>query len=253
MTVRGMGWGWAGSPCGRLHSRQAAVSLSLQPGRGSGISVAAREGSYCLLLIANPSCLSCGNTGTAVPAAAVGHGRAGTTTPDITQCHSYLHDGSQSRGPALWGNSYSWWSQSHWVSAGDHSCGSRGSRGHLVAAVPAFCWHPLSQLFSHDAAQVSRPPCWMDNLGLLQHRPLSSFQKALPTPMALSSTTVPVQKQEPVLPHLYLSLSILRLDIWGTSSRPGEGLVPQFYGGGDPEPQNPSPEPEGVFPGAQVR
>lgn len=58
----------------------------------------------------------------------------------------------------------------------------------------------------------------MDNLGLLQHRPLSSFQKALPALMALSSTTVPVQEQGPVLLHLRLSLSMLRLDIWGTSS-----------------------------------
>lgn len=138
MMVWGMGWEWAGSPCGRLHSRQAAVSLSLQPGRGSGISVTAREGSYCLLLIANPSCLSCGNTGTAVPAAAVGHGRAGTTTPDITQCHSYLHDGS-----VMW------------------SC-SLGQLLQLVVSVTlGVCWGPLLWLQGQQRALGGSSACFL--------------------------------------------------------------------------------------------
>lgn len=34
-----------------------------------------------------------------LPAPAVGHGRVSI---DITQCYSYLHDGSQPCGPALW-------------------------------------------------------------------------------------------------------------------------------------------------------
>lgn len=38
-----------------------------------------------------------------LPAPAVGNGKASTATLDITQCYSYLHDGSQPRGPALWG------------------------------------------------------------------------------------------------------------------------------------------------------
>lgn len=36
-----------------------------------------------------------------------------------------------------------------------------GCREHSVAAVPAFCWHPLSQLSKHSAAQASEPP-WLD-------------------------------------------------------------------------------------------
>lgn len=57
-----MGWESLGKD--GLCCRQAAASVSLQPRRGYGASVTAREGSYCLPLIAKPGCLSCGNTGT---------------------------------------------------------------------------------------------------------------------------------------------------------------------------------------------
>lgn len=61
----GMGMCWESLWKDGLCSRQAAVSLSLQPEGGSGVRVTAREGSYCLLLTANPGCLNCGNIGTA--------------------------------------------------------------------------------------------------------------------------------------------------------------------------------------------
>lgn len=105
------GWDGAGWK-GGLRSRQAAAEQpggALWPARDPGIGLTA-EGARSrrqLLPPPNPqqiqAALSCGNTGTTTLAPAMGHRRAGTATPDISQSCSYLDAIAQPPGPGLWG------------------------------------------------------------------------------------------------------------------------------------------------------